>query len=159
MKKSFFEYIKLTVLVPGIIIIISLLIISCSHSINMRKEIENDSVNRADLERPRAQITTHDSFSGYASYYGAEFHGKKTASGEIFDMHALTAAHKYLPFGTLCRVINLKNQKSVIVRINDRGPFIQGRIIDLSFQAAKNIGAVNSGVIPVKIEILYLPRN
>ncbi len=91
---------------------------------------------------------------GYASYYGPKFHGRRTASGEIFNMYAYTAAHRYLPFGTIVRVTNLENGKSVIVRINDRGPFKAGRIIDLSYAAAKKIGMIKKGVVKVKIEVL-----
>jgi len=95
---------------------------------------------------------------GKASYYAEKYHGRKTASGETFDMNALTAAHRTLPFGTVCRVTNLSNQKKVNVKINDRGPFIEGRIIDLSKGAAKALDALKSGVIEVKIEILHLPE-
>lgn len=90
---------------------------------------------------------------GDASWYGPGFNGKKTASGEIFNMNKLTAAHKKLPFGTIVRVTNLNNNKTVIVRINDRGPFTKGRVIDLSKQAALDIDMINDGVVPVKIEI------
>jgi len=89
---------------------------------------------------------------GVASYYGPKFHGKKTASGEVFDMYKLTAAHRTLPFGTRVRVTNLENSKSVVVRINDRGPFIKGRIIDLSFEAARRIGI--TGLAKVKLIVL-----
>jgi rare lipoprotein A len=89
---------------------------------------------------------------GMASYYGKEFHGRKTASGEIFDMHKLTAAHKTLPFGTRVRVTNLENGRSVTVRINDRGPFKKGRIIDLSFEAARQIGM--AGTAKVRLAVL-----
>jgi rare lipoprotein A len=89
--------------------------------------------------------------SGLASYYGKEFHGKKTASGEPFNMNALTAAHRTLPFGTMAKVTNTKNGKSVTVRINDRGPFIAGRIIDLSSAAAKAIGLPGVGQVSVAI--------
>lgn len=92
--------------------------------------------------------------SGKASWYGREFHGKKTASGEIYNMHAMSAAHKTLPLGTYVRVRNLNNNKEVIVRINDRGPFVRGRIIDLSYAAAKKIGIVGPGTAPVKIVAL-----
>lgn len=91
---------------------------------------------------------------GAASYYGREFHGGATASGEKFDMNALTAAHKTLPFGTRVRVTNLANKKSVVVRINDRGPFVKGRIIDLSYAAAKKIGMVEAGVVRVEISVV-----
>ena len=91
---------------------------------------------------------------GNASWYGPGFNGKKTASGEIFNMNKLTAAHKTLNFGTIVRVTNLNNNKRVIVKINDRGPFTKGRIIDLSKKAALAIDMINDGVVPVKIELL-----
>ncbi|MBU3825009.1 MAG: septal ring lytic transglycosylase RlpA family protein [Candidatus Oceanisphaera merdipullorum] len=91
---------------------------------------------------------------GKASYYGSRHHGRKTASGEPFNKHALTAAHKTLPFGTQVRVTNLHNQKSIVVRINDRGPYAKGRVIDLSEQAARELNMVRAGVANVKIEQL-----
>lgn len=92
--------------------------------------------------------------SGMASWYGGKFHGRKTANGETYNMNAMTAAHKTLPFGTRVRVTNTRNGDTTVVRINDRGPFIAGRIIDLSRAAAADIGVTNSGVAPVKISIL-----
>nr|WP_245198342.1 septal ring lytic transglycosylase RlpA family protein [Jiella mangrovi] len=92
--------------------------------------------------------------AGNASYYGARFHGRRTANGERFNMNAMTAAHKSLPFGTKVRVTNRRNGKSVVVRINDRGPYAHGRVIDLSKAAAARIGMVRSGTAPVKIDIL-----
>lgn len=91
---------------------------------------------------------------GRASWYGKKFHGRLTASGEVYDMHALTAAHKTLPLGTVVRVVNLSNGKSAVVRVNDRGPFVKDRIIDLSYAAAKKIGLVGPGVAEVKITAL-----
>lgn len=91
---------------------------------------------------------------GEASWYGPGFNGKKTANGETFNMYKLTAAHKKLPFGTKVKVTNLQNGKSVIVRINDRGPFVKGRIIDLSKKAAQQIGLIQAGHAPVSIVIL-----
>ena len=89
---------------------------------------------------------------GIASYYGRDFHGKPTANGETFDMYALTAAHKTLPFGTKVRVTRIGNGASVVVRINDRGPFVSGRIIDLSYSAAEKLDMLDDGVAKVKIE-------
>jgi rare lipoprotein A len=91
---------------------------------------------------------------GNASWYGKPFHGRLTASGERYDMHAPTAAHKSLAFGTRVRVTNLDNGKHTVVRINDRGPFVKGRIIDLSYGAAKQIKMLQAGVVRVKLEIL-----
>ena len=91
--------------------------------------------------------------TGDASWYGEKFHGKPTASGEPFDMYAYTAAHRTLPFGTMVTVTNLSNNKSIDVRITDRGPFKKSRIIDLSYQAAKEIGLVQVGIAKVDVEI------
>lgn len=91
-----------------------------------------------------------------ASWYGPRFHGKLTANGEQYNQMALTAAHKSLPFGTVLQVTNLKNGKSVIVRINDRGPFIEGRDLDLSKGTALNLGMIGRGVIKVKVSEVIL---
>ncbi len=91
--------------------------------------------------------------TGIASYYADQYHGKKTASGEIYNMHQLTAAHPDLPFDTILKVTNLKNNKTVIVRINDRMPDFKDRIIDLSFEAAKQIDMISDGIVEVKVEI------
>lgn len=92
--------------------------------------------------------------AGMASYYGNEFHGRKTASGERFDQGKPTAAHRTLPFGTRLKVTNTQNGKSVLVRVNDRGPFAKGRIIDLSSSAFKSIASLNAGVVPVRIQVV-----
>ena len=92
--------------------------------------------------------------TGMASYYGARHHGNKTASGERFDQHALTAAHRSLPFGSRVQVTNLRNNKRVVVRINDRGPYAKQRIIDLSQKAAEQLDMLRDGVVPVRIEQL-----
>lgn len=97
--------------------------------------------------------------NGIASYYGKKFHGRKTASGELFDMKEFTAAHKTLPFNTLVKVTNLSNQKSVIVRINDRGPYSPKRIIDISRAAAEEIEMIQSGYTTVEIEIVVPERD
>jgi rare lipoprotein A len=96
---------------------------------------------------------------GIASWYGREFHGKKTSNGEIYNMYALTAAHKTLPLGTHVRVNNLENNRSAVVRINDRGPFVRGRIIDLSYAAAEDIGIVDSGTAWVEVVALGKPTS
>jgi len=94
---------------------------------------------------------------GVASWYGHPYHGRASASGEIYDMEQLTAAHRTLPFGTLVRVVNLDNSKTVDVRINDRGPFVDDRIIDLSHAAARAIDLVGPGTARVRLEILQAP--
>jgi len=99
----------------------------------------------------------HGELEGLASWYGADFNGRLTASGEVYDMYAMTAAHKTLPLGTRVRVRNLENGKSVRVRINDRGPYVAGRVIDLSRKAARALGMRDNGTARVKIEVLKLP--
>ena len=91
---------------------------------------------------------------GLASWYGEPFHGRATASGEIFNMHAMTAAHRTLPLGTYLKVTNLDNGKVVTVKVNDRGPFIRGRILDLSFRAAQDLEMIRSGTAPIELHII-----
>lgn len=101
-------------------------------------------------------LSSHEGFvqSGIASWYGSDFHGKTTSNGETYDMHAMTAAHKTLPLGVYVKVRNRDNGRETVVRINDRGPFVTGRIIDLSYSAAKDINIVGSGTAKVMIEAL-----
>jgi rare lipoprotein A len=103
-----------------------------------------------------AACAKHDGIqTGKGSWYGKKFHGRQTASGEKYNMYALTAAHKKLPFNTMVKVTNLSNNRSVIVRINDRGPYAKGRIIDLSYLGARKLGYINKGVAKLKVEVLY----
>lgn len=95
--------------------------------------------------------------AGQASWYGAPYHGRRTAGGEVYDMHDLTAAHRTLPLGTRVLVTNLDSGEAVEVRINDRGPFAEERILDLSYGAARLLGAVGPGVIPVRLRVIDLP--
>ena len=99
-------------------------------------------------------VRVGEKFRGIASWYGRDFHGRRTSNGEIYNMYAHTAAHKTLPMNTMVRVTNLRNGRSTVVRINDRGPFVGSRIIDLSYAAAKDIGVVGPGTAPVEIEVL-----
>jgi rare lipoprotein A len=91
---------------------------------------------------------------GLASWYGAWHHGRRAASGEVFDMHRLTAAHRSLPFGTRVRVTNLENGRSVVVRVTDRGPYVADRAIDLSREAARALGMLRPGLARVRLELL-----
>jgi len=125
-----------------IVFILLLILINCSVSPRYRTE---------PIEVSGKVLKTE---VGVASYYGKKFHGKKTASGEIFDMYKLTAASRDYPLNTIVRVTNLRNGKSIIVKINDRGPFVKGRIIDLSYGAAKKLGFVLEGTTTVKLEVL-----
>lgn len=96
--------------------------------------------------------------SGIASWYGDYFHGRKTSNGEYFDMYGYTAAHRSLPLGTIAMVSNLENSQHVIVRINDRGPYIDGRIIDLSYEAARAIEMTEDGITEVAVRIISTPE-
>jgi len=104
-----------------------------------------------------ASPTPESGETGLASWYGHPYHGRASASGEIYDMEQMTAAHRTLPFGTMVRVHDLDNEKSVDVRINDRGPFVDGRVIDLSHAAARAIEMIGPGTARVRLEILSAP--
>ena len=103
---------------------------------------------------PRAPAPKAGVEVGIASWYGQEFHGRPTSSREVYDMNDMTAAHRSLPFGTHVMVTNLDNDRSAVVRINDRGPFVPGRVIDLSYAAARVLGVVGPGTARVRLEIL-----
>lgn len=119
-------------------------------------DTEISPVNDANNSVNESIVDYTDKGSMIASWYGPKFHGKLTANGEIYDQMAFTAAHKKLKFGTLLRLTNLRNDKSVIVRINDRGPYIPGRNIDLSKASAIALGMMHRGVIKIKVEEISL---
>ena len=100
------------------------------------------------------EVTDRSVETGMASYYADKFHGRKTANGETYDQNKMTAAHRTLPFGTRVRVTNIENDKSVELRINDRGPFVEGRIIDVSYRAAVELDFVRAGLTKVRVEVL-----
>jgi len=108
---------------------------------------------------PRAGASPLYVETGKASWYGHPYHGRVAANGEVYDMEKLTAAHRTLPFDTWVHVVNISNQKAVDVRITDRGPFVDGRIIDLSHAAARQIELIGPGVTEVRLEILSMPEN
>lgn len=111
------------------------------------------------LSTTNARIRTGTVLSGIASFYGPDFHGKLTANGEVYDMYGTTAAHKTLPFNTIVRVTNLANGNRLIVRINDRGPYVKGRMLDLSYGAALKLGFVGEGTTRVKVQIIEVGDN
>jgi len=105
--------------------------------------------------KTKSSFNTHrKTMKGISSFYAEDFHGKLTANGEVYDMYGLTAAHKTLPLNTIVRVTNISNNKSLILRINDRGPYVKGRILDCSYGAAKKLEFVNDGTTDVKIEVI-----
>ena len=114
----------------------------------------NASLTQAEIKTQTTAPPATLAEAGTASYYADKYHGRPTASGEIFDMHQLTAAHPQLKFGTVVRVTNTANHRAVLVRINDRGPFVTGRVIDLSLAAAEELQMVSSGLAPVTLEVV-----
>ena len=123
------------------------------------------TTNKIIFTKPSKKIPNYDknkrTIKGISSFYGLNdgFHGKLTANGEVFDMNAMTAAHKTLPLGSLVRITNLANDKSVTVRINDRGPYVQGRILDCSYGVAKDLGFVDEGTASVRIDVIEFGDN
>jgi len=140
----------------------SFLLVSCTPALRYVEESKPiapspsaaESSGKTNPVRNYNRVDVLESSIETASYYADEFNGKKTGNGEIFDMNDLTAAHISYPFNTICRVTNLKNQKSVIVRINDRKPNTNNRAIDLSLGAAKEIDMINNGLTEVRVDIL-----
>ncbi|MEO1351499.1 MAG: septal ring lytic transglycosylase RlpA family protein [Cyanobacteria bacterium J06635_15] len=126
----------------------------------LRRLLGNEPPLTEIIDQPEPEVPAllvRASMSGNASWYGPGFHGRRSASGEVFNQNAMTAAHRTLPFGTQVRVTNLATNQQVVVRINDRGPYSHGRIIDLSAGAARQIGLMNMGVGPVRVEVLEMP--
>ena len=126
-------------------------------SYGSKPKLNNSGKNKAFQKSKKEKSSFNKNklvYKGVSSYYGPKFHGKLTANGEIFDMYGVTAAHKEFPFNTVVRVTNENNGKSLLIRINDRGPYIDGRILDCSYGAAKKLGFVDDGLTEVKIEII-----
>jgi rare lipoprotein A len=115
------------------------------------------SVALASCPRAQVQPATPASEHGMASWYGVALNGQRSASGEIYDQEQLTAAHRTLPFGTKVRVRRLDSEESIVVRINDRGPYVESRIIDLSYAAARGLGMTDPGLVPVALEVIETP--
>ncbi len=138
------------------ILITALMFVSCSSSPRYRTGTPGNN-------KPKIPLVTKSNhpkvMKGISSFYADDFHGKLTANGEIYDMYGLTAAHKTLPLNSVVRVTNTENNKAVILRINDRGPFIPGRILDCSYGAAVKLGFVNQGTAKVKIEVIEFGDN
>jgi rare lipoprotein A len=138
-------------------IIISLsgviLVVNCSNS----PRYTTGSRNRSKpVKKVNSTTKSKKILKGISSYYGEDFHGKLTANGEVYDMYGLTAAHKTLPLNTIVRVTNLENEKSLILRINDRGPYVKGRMLDCSYGAALKLGFIGNGTTKVKVEVIEL---
>lgn len=117
------------------------------HKVKPKEHKPSKSTNR----------TNYNTMTGIASYYGPGFHGKKTSSGEIFNQNALTAAHRTIPLNSYINVTNLKNHKSVVVRVNDHGPKLKSRILDISVAGAKALGFIKNGIVPVSLQVVNRP--
>ena len=142
MIRVLLRYLIVTALITGLF--------SCASAIRYSSKQGQTSSEQTDTKQQEVGFTQ----TGYASYYADKFEGKATASGEIFSQKKLTAAHKTLSFGTKLKVTNLQNGKTVLVTVNDRGPFVEDRIIDLSKAAAEQLGMLGNGVIKVRIETI-----
>ena len=129
-------------LLPAVAVAMLVLLAGCSHAV---------------LTSPPVPPAAGLEEVGFASWYGAQHQGRRTASGEVFDMNQLTAAHRTLPFGTRLLVTNRDTSRSTGVRVNDRGPFVDGRILDVSYAAARQLGVVGAGIFPVKLRVVSLP--
>jgi len=136
---------KLKVLLPTLLVIVLFLVTACAR--HVAYERRTPPPERREVKKGEVQY-------GIASWYGADFHGKHTSSGEVYDMYQLTCAHNTLPLGTIVMVTNLENGKSVELKVNDRGPFVKGRIIDLSYAAARMLDMHEQGTAMVKVEVI-----
>ena len=154
------RFVKSMLFKPQFLILFLIYFYGCANS--PRYTTENGGSVRSNSSKTAKTKTSKNSrktkhrkvLKGVSSFYAEDFHGKLTANGEVYDMYGVTAAHKTLPLGTVCRVTNLANSKSLILRINDRGPYIKGRILDCSYGAAKKLDFINQGTTKVKIEII-----
>lgn len=143
--KSNFGFMKSSIFI--LLLFINIGFVEAGRPGTWQGETKPAKVENAHASKGSAQV-------GMASFYGREFDGKPTSSGETYHANHLTAAHRTLAFGTIVRVTNLSNGKKVIVRINDRGPFVKGRIIDLSLAAAKRLDMIDAGVVKVRVEVV-----
>jgi len=137
------------------------LIIGCAAAGLIALSPKSEARLSTSLSPPRLLLIPKEELEigiGIASWYGQEFQGNTTASGELYDLNGLTAAHQTLPFGTTIRVTNLNNNKSILLRVNDRGPHIGRRLIDVSWAAAKRLGFVHSGLTRVRVQVVSYPK-
>jgi len=138
-----------------IIALTSVMIAGCARNLTAIKQNQKQSYTvMGKTYYPMKEVKPGFCQNGIASWYGPGFHGKKTASTETYNMRELTAAHNTLPLNTLVKITNLENQKEVVVRVNDRGPFVGDRIVDLSLAAAQELGMVKKGTVPVRMAVL-----
>lgn len=135
------------------------LVIGCAAGALIALSASSMALSPASAAAPGAASPQPTIQAGLASWYGEHHQGRPTANGELFDMNGLTAAHRDLPMGARVKVTNLVNKRSITLRINDRGPGIKSRVIDVSMAAAKSLGFLRSGVVPVQVEVVSLPKS
>jgi rare lipoprotein A len=146
-----------TLFIRGLVAVACLFMLGCSSSRRFADQAEHSGTVKPSKGGQTVVPSSGKvllTLEGVVSYYAHDFHGKQTSNGETFDMNALTAAHRNFPFGTKVRVTNLDNKKSVVIRVNDRGPFVDGRIMDLSMGAAKEIDLIRTGTTKARLEVL-----
>jgi rare lipoprotein A len=142
---------KLKILLPTLLIIVFFLITACA---SQRRVVYERRPSPPPEKREIRKLESREPQYGIASWYGADFHGKHTSSGEVYDMYQLTCAHQTLPLGTMVMVTNLENGRSLELKVNDRGPFVKERIIDVSYAAAQMLGMWEKGTASVKVEVI-----
>jgi len=142
-----------------LLLLVVFIFISCSSSPRFTKDRYAEPTISSEKVNEKSISGKPSTMEGIASYYAHDFHGKKTANGEIYDMHKMTAAHRSYPFNTKVKVTNLDNGKTVVVRINDRGPFKLERIMDLSLGAAEALEMTKTGTAKVRLEVLEWGRD
>jgi rare lipoprotein A len=145
----FMNHGRLKVLLSALLTVVFFLLTACGPRYIVRERRIPPPEEEIRIEKRE----TREIQQGIASWYGKDFHGKRTSSGEVYDMYQLTCAHQTLPLGTMVMVTNLENGKSVELKVNDRGPFVRGRIIDVSYAAAKMLDMCEKGTAPVKVEV------
>jgi rare lipoprotein A len=148
-ERSFMNSGRPKVLLPVLLIVVLFLLTACGPRYIVRERRMPPAEKETKIEKRE----TREVQQGIASWYGKDFHGRQTSSGEVYDMYQLTCAHQTLPLGTMVMVTNLENGKSVELKVNDRGPFVKGRIIDVSYAAAKMLDMAEKGTAPVKVEV------
>ncbi len=157
MRKALFHKVLKIELLVIIALLTAILVVSVLNDLRRRKLEEPAPVTQPTGRSPEREVFLEDgryTEFGLASYYGNEFQGTSTANGEIYDRNALTAAHRELPFDSQARVTNMESGNQVVVRINDRGPRDEGRILDVSEQAAQKLGILDAGVTRIRLEVL-----
>lgn len=155
MLYQFYDLSIMTMRYYVVILMCFFFLAGCGHTVALRQKPPPGSYTiKGKTYCPLKKVRPGFFQDGIASWYGPGFHGKKTASGEVYDMHDMTAAHSILPLNTVVKVANPKNGKEVVVRVNDRGPFVGDRVIDLSLAAARKLGIVKPGTMPVRVSVI-----